>query len=93
MAQDKTLKRQHLARSVIDNSVRLWDAFRELQEDEAERVQVGDWADADFTTPELSHLTPFLVESFLDNVIADLGAWFGDPAHPERKAYILQIRG
>ena len=95
-AQNQSAKRVNIASHVMVQAQALRDVITALEKLREEHTQAGSMSDAELQVAgsTTQHLTSFLVESFLDNVVGSpngLVAWYTDPAHPERKQYLLQI--
>lgn len=91
---DKSAKRLNLASNTVAQATAFWDAYTAMQELRAERAVAGNYAQdgTDFVGTDLAHLSGFLVGAFLDQVVAEIEAWFNEAGKEYRKGYFLELR-
>ena len=93
MAQDQTGKRRNLASEAVIHATAFVDALTALQTLKEERLQAGDFQDADFDGTDLAHLPPGMVGQLFDFVVPDLSLNYEDAANGGRnKQVLLQMR-
>ena len=91
MAQSLIEKRRKIALDTMDATIRLRQALKDLETQKEERSVAGDFTDADLDRPELQHLSPAAIATWIDVYVAALLAWVADPANPGRKQVMLEM--
>ncbi len=97
MAAVLTAKRQAIASVAVASATALLDAESGLQAASKESAQAGNFDDAEFTLPNLQHLTAFLVGEVLSNLVPDIESFLdghlqNNVALPVRRDLLLQMR-
>lgn len=97
MAQNLVAKRQRIAGTAVASASAVVNGLNGLLVAKAERAQAGNFEESDLETPELEHLTAFLVGLTLDIVVGEIATFLDgkvedNPASPKRIEVLLQMK-
>lgn len=97
MSQVLTAKRLRIAGNVVASGTAILDASSGLKAAALEKLQAGNFVDAELATVDLQQTTAFMLGLVTDTLSPDIEAFLdakvgGNNANPTRRELLLQLR-